>query len=171
MKIFILNAVLAASTVSSLVLWYVSKLLSLQWHWYHLMAKCLYMCRLVHHTAVMARGMYSIGNRFQITLLLLFAMVVAEVQTYRDTLSSRAWSHQTLTCSLNYSFLYEEVHCLSREAVEARWVTAARLTVEDRRTLIVLQQHFDMTDANKDGIIRLEECQWLDSPVISTPAG
>ena len=106
------------------------------------MAKCVYMCRLVHHTAVMARGIYRIGNLFQITLLILFAMVVAEVQTYRDTLSSRAWSHPTLTCALNYSLLYEDVHCLFREAGEARWVTAVRLTVKDWRTLIVLQQYF-----------------------------
>ena len=53
----------------------------------------------------MARGIYRIGNRFQITLLILFAMVVADVQTYRDTLSSRAWSHPTLTRAYMKTFI------------------------------------------------------------------
>lgn len=107
MKFFILNAVLAASTVSSLVRFEIA-LLTMA-----LVSSDGKMCVHVQaSTAVMAHGIYRIGNLFQITLLILFAMVVAEVQTYRDTLSSRAWSHPTLTCALNYSLLYEDVHCL-----------------------------------------------------------
>jgi hypothetical protein len=98
--------------------------------------------QVVHLSAVMARGMYSIGNRFQITLLTVtlftmtatssgaLAMVAAEVPY---TLSSRAcqWSHTSLTCALNYILLFEDApsHCFSREAGEARLVAAVQFTV------------------------------------------
>jgi hypothetical protein len=95
MKFFILSAVLAACVVSSLVRFKIALRLSLQC--YHLMAKCLRRValsipwahrkptfvapaprtlttvvsikQLVHLIAVMASGMYSIGNRFQTTYI------------------------------------------------------------------------------------------------------
>ena len=91
MKFFVLTAVLATCVVSSLVSFKIALMLSLQWH--HLMVKCLRrvahsvpwahrqptsvapalaanivsMTPLAHLIAVMAHGMYSIGNRPQIT--------------------------------------------------------------------------------------------------------
>ena len=84
MKFFILNAVLAACAVTSLV----GVKIALRLYYLHLMAKCLRrvqrwarrqvvsvatakvvvvaIARLVRLIVVMARGMYSIGSRFQI---------------------------------------------------------------------------------------------------------
>ena len=164
MKFFVLTAVLAACAVSSLVR---SLRLSLQWH--YLMAKCsrrvvlslaipwnhrqpqhvapaptptiASMAHLVHLIAVMANGMYSIGNWFQISNVVnlnfsmtatssrALAMVAAEAYSLRADLSMGAWSHTYLTCALNYLLLYEDAHCFSREAGETRWVTAVLFTV------------------------------------------
>jgi hypothetical protein len=66
---------------------------------------------------------------------------------------------------LNFLLLYEDAHCFYSEAGEARLVTAVSLPF-NRKNLSFCSEFFDSTDANKDGIITMEE--WLDSPVRST---
>ena len=134
--------------------------------WYQMMAKCLRsvpipcarrqplivapapvptIVLMLHLTAVLVRGVYSIGNRFQVTYIV--DRLHNDSNLYgcdcdlgcrgpSETIESKQQSLYKSYLCVELSFLYEDTHCFSREAGETRWVTAVRFTAATFLTLL-----------------------------------
>ena len=109
----------------------------------------------VHLIAVKAAGTYirinlesyrSLLTLFTMTATSLGATAMVAAEVYRRTLnslSSRAWSHPSLSCALNSYILRSWRPSLSRESSESRWVTAVHhLGSEDLSTSILFAATF-----------------------------
>ena len=112
---------------------------------------CVPITRYAHLIVVVASGMYSIGNRFKTTYIFnpfhndsdLLGCNCAggcrKPESFDEQSTESVESYKSYLCVELSFFLYEDAHYFSREAGEARWVTAVPFGIE---TLIILQQVF-----------------------------